>query len=169
VDVLQGSVGALASALIITGLKKKIRSLIVVAWLLGAYTFFIKPSGILIMGCLFPIFIVETAISWENKKIVTRNDFNNLLKFLLIGGGLAALSIYLAVSSGYLAKDIVQNAVIGQKLVIQMAHQPIVTQLKLFLNPVFGYWWGLLSLRPCCYLLECLFIHFLSGASRKWY
>ena len=138
VDVLQGSITAVSLALLYNGVKTNIRSLIILGWLAGAYTIFIKPSGVLVMGCLFPVFIIESIISWRKKNI---EIWKNIIANLAIGVGIAGIAGFLAIYSGYLSKEIVQAAVIGQKLVIQIAHQPIHTQLKLFIGPVFGYWW----------------------------
>jgi hypothetical protein len=142
VDVLQSSIAALALGLVLTGARKRISSLVILAWLIGAYTFFIKPSGILVIGCLFFIYAIEEFINWKKEK-QSRNDITFRF-FVLLGVGItiASISCLFALKSGYLSKDVVKTAVIGQKIVIKMAHQPLLKQLGLLVIPIFGYWWA---------------------------
>jgi len=141
VDVLQGSVGALALALLFTGVSKRINALIVLGWLTGAYTFFIKPSGILIQGCLLLIFFAETAILWKQGVDNKRKFLLKAITILVLGVGITALSIWLAVSSGYLSKEIIQSAQNAQKILLQMKPQSLCPHLALIVSPIFGYWW----------------------------
>jgi hypothetical protein len=141
VDVLQGSVGALALALLFTGVSKKINTLIVLGWLTGAYTFFIKPSGILVQGCLLLIFFAETTIMWKQGIDNKRKFLLKAITMLVLGLGITALSIWLAVSRGYLSKEIIQSAQAAQKILLQMKPQSLCPHLALIVSPVFGYWW----------------------------
>jgi hypothetical protein len=141
VDVLQSSVGSLSVVLLIAGIRQNIRSLIVLAWFVGAYSFFIKPSGILVMGCLFLIYATESFISWKNRTKETKKAIIDLLVFLALGITITGGSICLAVSSGYLSKEVIKAAQVSQKLFLEMIHQSICYQLGLFLNPILGDWW----------------------------
>ena len=141
VDVLQGSVAALASALISTGVKKNIKSLIVLAWFLGAYTFFIKPSGILVLGSLFPIYLTEGMILWKQQAHPKKSFLILHLALFGVGIGITVASIWLAVSSGYLSKEVIESAKIGQKVLIQISNQSLWIQMDVLWKPVFGHWW----------------------------
>ena len=141
VDVLEGSIGALSIAFLYTGLRRNISLLVVFAWIIAAFTLFIKPSGILIIGSIMLIYITEIFILCKNELAYNKKT---ILSFIICFGSgilIAFLSIYLAISSGYLSSEIVKNAVIGQKILIQMEHIPILSQISaLFLN-MFGNWW----------------------------
>jgi hypothetical protein len=140
VDVLQSSVGALALGLLYTGVRKNLRLMIILAWVVGAYTFFVKPSGILVLCCLFPIYITESIIFWRqrayNKKYITQ-----IITLFVAGITLMGASVWLAVSSGYLSGDVIKSAQIGAKLLMGIEHQQLFIQLGLIVRPVFGYWW----------------------------
>jgi hypothetical protein len=141
VDVLQSSVGALAVGFLYTGVRKSIKPMLLIAWLLGAYTFFIKPSGTLVMGCLFLIYSAESLISWMNRGKVTKKDIIICIGFLIVGISINAVSIWLAFWGGYLSRDVIHTAQTASKILIQSVHPPILSQLELMVWPVFGYWW----------------------------
>lgn len=141
VDVLQGSVGALALALLFTGVSKRINALVVLGWLTGAYTFFIKPSGILVQGCLLLIFIAETAILWKQGVHNKRKFILKAITMLVVGIGITTSSIWLAMSSGYLSKEVIHSAQSAAKILLQMRPQSLWPQLAIMVAPIFGYWW----------------------------
>jgi hypothetical protein len=141
VDVLQGSVGGLALGLLYTGIRKNIKSIIFFAWLVGAYSFFIKPSGILVMGSLFLVYVTEIFILFRSKSKIPPKTIIDYFGFLIVGISITAASIWLAFWGGYLSRDIIQTARTASKILIQSVHPPILSQLELLIWPVYGYWW----------------------------
>jgi hypothetical protein len=140
-DVLQGSVGALAVGFLYTGIRKSIKSMVLIAWLLGAYTFFIKPSGILVIGCLFLIYLTESFISWKSEENKRKNSLLSYFLLFLLGIAIAAGSIWLAFFWGYLSRENIKVAQAASKILITYNFPPLPIQLGLLVNPVFGYWW----------------------------
>ena len=141
VDVLQASVAALALGLLYTGVKKNLNSLVVLAWAVGAYTFFIKPSGILVLGSLFPIYFTESMILWKQEVPAKKTFLIRHLALFGVGIGITVASIWLAVSSGYLSKEVIEAAKIGQKVLIQISNQSLWIQMDVLWKPVIGHWW----------------------------
>ena len=64
VDPLQGAVAALAVCLLVVGIDKNSLLLCVGGWLLAALTFFIKPSGSLVMAATMGIATTEFVIRY---------------------------------------------------------------------------------------------------------
>jgi hypothetical protein len=165
VDVLQASLGAVALALIYTGIRKKIRLLILFAWFVGGYTFFIKPSGILILLNLLIVFNTETFILFQKDTKEWIHELIWFVIFIFIGIGTTAFSVCMAFFGGYLSRDIIKTAQGASKILIQIEHQPILSQLKLMVWPVFG---------PCLFLpiaattLVSLYIFFDSIIKRRF-
>ncbi|MCX6960719.1 MAG: hypothetical protein NTW91_10680 [Verrucomicrobia bacterium] len=141
VDVLEGSIGALALGFLYSGVRKSIKSMVLIAWLLGASTFFIKPSGILVLGALFPIYLTEVFILWKQEAQNKKKIFIWHLSLFAVGIGITVSSIMLAVSSGYLSKEVIESAKIGQKVLIQISNQSLWIQMDVLWMPVIGYWW----------------------------
>jgi hypothetical protein len=141
VDVLQASMAALALGLLYTGVKKNLNSLVVLAWVVGAYTLFIKPSGILVLGSLFPIYFTEGMILWRQAAPPKKKFLIRHLALFGVGIGITVASIWLAFSSGYLSKEVIETAKIGQKVLIQISNQSLWTQMDVLWKPVIGHWW----------------------------
>jgi hypothetical protein len=141
VDVLQGSMAALALGLLYTGVSKGIKSMVLIAWLLGAYSFFIKPSGILVLGALFPIYLTEVIILWKKETQNKKKIFILHLSLFAVGIGITVASILLAVSSGYLSKEVIESAKIAAKVLIQISNQSLWIQMDVLWKSVIGYWW----------------------------
>jgi hypothetical protein len=141
VDVLQASMAALALGLLYTGVKKNLNSLVVLAWVVGAYTLFIKPSGILVLGSLFPIYFTEGMILWRQAAPPKKKFLIPHLALFGVGIGITVASIWLAFSSGYLSKEVIETAKIGQKVLIQISNQSLWTQMDVLWKPVIGHWW----------------------------
>jgi len=140
VDVLEGSVGALALGFLYTGVTKKNKAMIIIAWIVSAYSFFIKPSGVLVMGFLFLIYLAEVFIlckKEEQNKTIFRISHTVLF---VIGIIITIAAIFLAVSSGYLSKEVIDSGKTGGKVLIQFLNQSVWNQLGVIWNPVIGYW-----------------------------
>jgi len=141
VDGLEGSVGALALALALAGIKRSSKFFCLLSCLCAALSFFIKPSGILIIGCLFAIVLVEHFLLWKSHIPERRDIFRYGVFSMLTGGIITGLSLLLALNTEYLGAEVISVSVNASQLLISMANKPLPGQLKLLIIPVIGIWW----------------------------
>jgi len=140
VDGLQASLAALAVALCYWGINKGSRLLCTVSWFVAVLTFFVKPSGILIIGCLFAISLSELFIMWRREPASRGLVVRLGLFSLLVGGVVTLASLLLALSTEYLGKQVVSNALVAAKVLIAMCDKPLWFYLKNLITPVIGIW-----------------------------
>jgi hypothetical protein len=141
VDGLEGSVGALALALALAGIKRSSKFFCLLSWLCAALSFFIKPSGILIIGCLFAIVLVEHFLLWKSHIPERRDIFRYGVFSMLTGGIITGLSLLLALNTDYLGAEVIHLAVNAAQVLISMPNKPLPGELKLLIVPVIGIWW----------------------------
>ena len=105
VDPLQGAVAAVAVCLLVVGINKGSVSLCVAGWLSSALTFFIKPSGSLIMAVTIGITAVELTIRYlrhpEQARLTLRLAAWVFLSCIPIFG----LAFWAAFGSDYLREE----------------------------------------------------------------
>jgi hypothetical protein len=142
VDALEGAIAALAISLLCFGIANRTKIWCAVAWLVCAFTLFIKPSGLLLMMTLVGIAAVEFVILiLENPS--HRSAILKLAGFVYaIGFCIFAVVLWLAFSSDYLSREVIARAVkASQFLLIRNEGQELFAMLALFVVPVVGWWW----------------------------
>ena len=143
VDQLQGTVAALGVALMLFGISRRSFLLCLGGWSAEAFALFIKPSGILTMGVLFGIAIVELFFRWYSRPEERRAIIKSGAIALAVGALVYALALYLALSTDYMGNGAIGKGIIAQKIDIQLHDGPLLPSLYLLIQPVIGRWWFL--------------------------
>ena len=142
VDPLQGAVAALAVCLLVVGIDKNSLLLCVGGWLLAALTFFIKPSGSLVMAATMGIATTEFVIRYlrypEQRHFTLRLAARVFLSCIPIFG----LAFWAAFGSDYLRKEIVLAGIKATGILRMISEgQDLTAVFALFIVPVIGWWW----------------------------
>jgi hypothetical protein len=143
VDSLEAAIAGLATSLLCAGIANKCLSWCSVGWFVGALSFFIKPSGLLVMIALAGIGTVELVILFFGNS----SDRRPILKFAfpvyLSGLTIFGVALGLAVFSDYMSREVIAQAVRASQLLIAMQKEgpDILSMLALLVVPVFGWWW----------------------------
>jgi hypothetical protein len=141
VDGLEGAIGSMALAFSYVGITKKSKLLVILSWFAAALSFFVKPSGILIIGCLFAIVLVELFLQWQKHPDEKGNIFKYGAFCIATGFVVTGISLILAFNTDYLGREMVSAAINASKILIAIQNKPLLGQLKLFIVPVIGIWW----------------------------
>jgi hypothetical protein len=141
VDALEGTVAALAVALMVRGVECKSWRLCWLSWFVAAYTLFIKPSGLLVMMMkamggveLVILFLAEAR---ERRGGVLRLGAWMFSGAILIYGGALAL----AMNSPYMDRQAISDGVAAQKIDLFLSLCPVLPRLSQMIRPVIGWWW----------------------------
>lgn len=141
VDAQLGAVAALALGLISIGIRKSSLTLCLLGWLVGSYTIFIKPSGILVMLTLFGVAMVEFFLRYHREVEQRRSILKTGLIAFAVGSLLFGISLWIAFHTEYLGSGAIAMARTSQTTVIQMVKTDLATLLSYFIRPVIGWWW----------------------------
>jgi hypothetical protein len=142
VDSLQGAIAALATSLLCFGIAKSSIKWSAGGWFVGAFSFFIKPSGLLIMMALVGVAAVELLV----RLFDSHSDRHAVLKraamVYFIGFSVFGLALWAALGSDYMSREMIAQAVKGQQFVLIMNQgRELFAMLALLIVPVFGWWW----------------------------
>ena len=150
VDVLEGSVAALAVTSLCVGIRGRNIKWCIIGWLMGALTFFIKPSGLLVMLTLLGITAVEILIQLLEGQSNRRTVLHFAASVYVVGFLLFGMAAWLGFGSEYMSRDVIAQAVKGQEFVLSMNRgKDLLGLLALLITPVLGWWWfclGILSM-----------------------
>jgi hypothetical protein len=142
VDSLEGAIAALATSFLSLGVANRSVILCSIGWIAGAFSFFIKPSGLLVMMALTVIATVEFSIPLFANQSGRRAIFKFAVPVFLIGLFVFGVAVWLAFSSEYMSPDVIAQAVKGQQFVLSLNQgRELVGMLALFVVPVLGWWW----------------------------
>jgi hypothetical protein len=142
VDSLEGAIAALALSFLCVGIAKRSLKWCGIGWLVGAFSFFIKPSGLLVMMVLLGLATVEFVIQFLN----SRPSRSAILKFAVpvyvTGFAVFGFTLWLAFGSEYMSPEVIAQSVKGQQFVLSLNQgRELFGMLALFIFPVFGWWW----------------------------
>jgi hypothetical protein len=166
IDPLQGAVSALAVCLLVVGIKQGSFWLCMAGWFASTLSFFIKPSGLLVMAATIGVAAIEFAI----RHFRHPEQLRATLKFAgwvflscLVSFGLA---LWAALGSDYMSKDMISASVKAQGILRLITEGEDLTAVFMrFIVPVIGWWWF-------CPLAFCLiFLVVEAGTSvmkRQW-
>jgi hypothetical protein len=166
VDCLEGAIGALAISLLCFGIINGSKTCCALGWFVSAFSFFIKPSGLLIMIASIAITIVEfSVLIFENRS--RRRTLLRLAFFVYsIGFCVFALALWLAFDSDYMNRAVIGKAIRASQFLLELNQgRKLFAMLALFVVPVVGWWWfcpGLL------YAGSVIIEAFRSVAKRQW-
>lgn len=142
VDSLEGAITALAISLLCVGVANGSIKWCAIGWFVGAFSFFIKPSGLLVMIALVGVatleFVVRFFGSHSNRRAILK--FAVLVYF--IGFCIFGVALWLAFGSDYMSREVIAQAVKGQQFVLYLNQgSELFTMLAVFVVPVLGWWW----------------------------
>ena len=166
VDSLEASIAALATSLLCLGIVKRSLLWCTLSWLVGAFSFFIKPSGMLVMLTLIGVATVEFAIHFFSN----RYHRSVILKFAtfayLSGFSIFGIAVWLALGSDYMTREVIAQAVKASQFVLDMNQgTSLLSMLAWFIGPVIGWWWFCPGVLFVCFLL---FETAKSVVKRQW-
>ena len=142
VDTLEGAIGALATSLLVLGITKKSIIWSAIGWLACAFSFFIKPSGLLIMMALLGVVTVEFGVRFFGPQANRRGILKLAAAVYFIGFGILGVALWLAFSSDYMSRRVIDQAVKASQFAIaQYQGHELLAMLALLIVPVFGWWW----------------------------
>ena len=164
VDPLQGAVAALAVCLLVVGIEKDSLLLCVGGWLLAALTFFIKPSGSLVMAATMGIAAIEFVIRYlrypEQRQFTLRFARWVFLSCVPIFG----LAFWAAFGSDYLRKEMVSAGIKATGILRLISEgQDLTAVFMRFIVPVIGWWWFC----PMAFCLMLLSIEAVTSIVRR--
>jgi hypothetical protein len=142
VDSLEGANAALAVSLLCFGVANRSAKWCAIGWFVGAFSLFIKPSGLLVMIALVGVAAVELVIHFFGSHSGRRTILKFAAPVYLIGLSVFGVALWLAFGSEYLSPELIAQAVRGQQFVLSMNQgRELFGTLALFIVPVFGWWW----------------------------
>jgi hypothetical protein len=142
VDSLEASLAALAVSLLCFGIVVRSVPWCAFGWIVSVFSFFVKPSGSLVMMSLIAIAAVEFGILFfENgsgRRAVVRFAFIvYAIAFCLFG-----VAFWLALKSDYMSHEVIGQAIKASQYLISMYQgRELVALLAMFIVPVVGWWW----------------------------
>ena len=162
VDSLQAAVSALAVCLLVVGIEKGSLPLCIGGWLSAALTFFIKPSGSLVMAATMAVAAIELVIRYirypEQRRLTLRFAGWVFLSCLPIFG----LAFWAAFGSDYLSKEMVSASVKAQGILRLITEGEDLTAVFIrFIVPVIGWWWF-------CPMVFCLMLLGVQSVSEHY-
>jgi hypothetical protein len=166
VDSLEGAVAALAVSFLCIGIASRCLRWCVIGWLACAFSFFIKPSGLLVMMVLLGVVTVEFFLLFFCRHPDRRAVFKFAASVYLISTVVFSVALWLGFGSEYMSPQVIAQAVKGQQFVLSLNQgRELLGMLVLFIVPVLGWWWFC----PGIFLM-CLFIveTVQSLARRRW-
>jgi hypothetical protein len=166
VDSLEGAIAALAVSLLCFGITNRTKKWCAIGWVAGAFTFFIKPSGLLVMIALAGVATVELSLSCFASHYGRRAILKFAFSVYLIGLAVFGVALWLAFGSDYMSREVIAKAVrASQFLLSRNQGRDLFAMLALFVVPVVGWWWFC----PGVFFL-CLIVveSFQSVAKRQW-
>jgi hypothetical protein len=142
VDSLEGAIAALATSSLCFGIANRSVKWCAIGWFVCVYSFFIKPSGLLIMIALVGVATAEFLILFFGRL----SSRHAVLKFAapvyLIGFCVYGVALWLAFGSDYMSREVIAQAVKGQQFVLSLNQgRELFAILALFVVPVVGWWW----------------------------
>jgi hypothetical protein len=142
VDPLQAAVSALAVCLLVVGIRKGSLGLCMAGWFSSALTFFIKPSGSLVMAATVGVAVVELSV----RHFRHPEQLRSTLKFagwLFFGCFmLFVLAAWTALGSDYMSRDMIAAGVKAQGILRLITEgEDLVAVFMRFIVPVIGWWW----------------------------
>lgn len=164
VDPLQGAVAALAVCLLVVGIGRGSLPLCIGGWLSSALTFFIKPSGALVMGATIGVAAIEFLIRYlrhpEQRRSILKFAGWAFLSCLTVFG----LAFWAAFGSDYLGEGTVSAGIKAQGILRLITEGEDLTAVFMrFIVPVLGWWW--FCLMAFCLIL--LSIEAITGIGKR--
>ncbi len=142
VDSLQGAFGALAVSLLCFGIANGNKLCCSVGWLVGVFSLFIKPSGLVIMMVLVGIATVEFVVLLFGGHSSRQEILKLAVSVYLIGFCIFGIALWLVLGSEYLSREVIAQSVRAQQSFISMYRgSELFSMLALFVVPVIGWWW----------------------------
>jgi len=142
VDSLEGAIAALATSLLYFGIANRSIKWCAIGWFVCAFSFFIKPSGLLIMMALVGVATVEFIALFFGSHFNRRAILKLAALVYFIGFFVFGVALWLAFSSDYMSREVIAQAVKGQQFVVSMYQgRELLALLALFVVPVIGWWW----------------------------
>jgi hypothetical protein len=142
VDSLEGAIAALAISVLCFGIANRSIKWCAIGWLVCVFSFFIKPSGLLIMMALVGVATVEFVVLFFGRHSNRRAILKLAALVYFIGFSIFGVALWLAFSSDYMSREVIAQAVKGQQFVVSMNRgRELFALLALFVVPVIGWWW----------------------------
>jgi hypothetical protein len=142
VDSLQGAFAALAVSLLCFGVAHGSKIWCTVGWLVGAFTLFIKPSGLLIMMALVGVATVEFGVLFSASYPNRRTNLKFAALVYLIGFCLFGVALWPVFRSDYMSREVIEQSIKAQHIFITLFQgEELFSMLSLFVVPVIGWWW----------------------------
>jgi hypothetical protein len=142
VDSLEGAIAALAISFLCFGIANRSIKWCGIGWLICGFSFFIKPSGLLVMITLAGVATVELLIHCFGSHPGRRSIFKFAAPVYLIGFAVFGVALWLAFGSDYMSREVIAQAVKGQQFVLSLNQgSELFAMLALFVVPVLGWWW----------------------------
>ena len=142
VDSLEGAIAALAISLLCFGIANRSIKWCAIGWLVCVFSFFIKPSGLLIMMALVGVVTVEFVVRFFGGHSNRRSMLKLAALVYFIGFSIFGVALWLAFGSDYMSREVIAQAVKGQQLVLSLYQgRELFSMLALFVVPVIGWWW----------------------------
>ena len=164
VDPLQGAVAALAVCLLMVGIEKGLLSLCIIGWLMSALSFFIKPSGALVMAATLGIAAIELLIRYLRYPEQRRKTLKFAAWVFLGCVPIFGLAFWLAFGSDYLSKEMVLAGIKATSILRLISEgQDLTAVFMRFIVPVIGWWWFC----PMAFCLMLLAIEALTSMLRR--
>jgi hypothetical protein len=142
VDSLEAAIAALATSLLCMGIAKESVKWCSLGWFVCAFSFFIKPSGLLVMMALVGVATVELFIHFFGTRSSRRVFLKLAAPAYLVGLSIFCVALWLALSSDYMSREVIDQSVKGQQFVLSLNQgQELFAMLALLVVPVIGWWW----------------------------
>ena len=166
VDALQAAVSALAVCLLVVGIEKGSLPFCIGGWLSAALTFFIKPSGSLVMAATMGVAAIELLIRYLRHPEQVRFTLKLAALLFLACVPIFGLALWAAFGSDYLSKEMVLASVKAQGILRLITEGEDLTAVFIrFIVPVIGWWWFC----PIVFCLMLLGVQFVTGIiNRRW-
>jgi hypothetical protein len=142
VDTLAGAVGALAVSLLCVSIANGSKIGCTIGWLVGAFSLFIKPVGLLLMMVLIGIATVEFVILFLGSDSSRRAILKFMAFVYFIGFCIFGFTLWLVFGSDYMSSEVIAQSVRAQQFYISLYQAgELFPSLALFIVPVIGWWW----------------------------
>jgi hypothetical protein len=142
VDPLEGAIAALAISFLRYGVANRKLKWLTIGWFVGAFSYFVKPSGLLVMMTLLGVVAVELLILFYDNRFRGRAMAKFALSVYAIGLSIFGVALWLALASGYMSREVITQAIKASQILISLNQgRELFAMLALFVVPVVGWWW----------------------------
>jgi hypothetical protein len=142
VDPLEGAIAALAISLLRFGIANRKLRWYAAGWFAGAFSYFVKPSGILVMMTLVGVAGVELLILFFSSQLRGRTMAKFVAAVYATGFSIMGIALWLALASGYMSHEVITHAIRASQILISVNQgRQLFAILALFVVPIVGWWW----------------------------